>query len=394
MKITPRYDKPSVTFLMTIEGKKLKNYKGNAKILDKEHNIIKTSQIIPNIETEIKMPNNFRSWSPEDPYLYQIEYTYGKDIVKSYFGMRKFSIGLDKKNIKRLFLNNKPYFHKGVLDQGYWSDGYITAPSDEAIIYDIQTMKDLGFNMLRKHIKIEPKRWYYHCDTIGMLVWQDQPSGGTFPFKHFNHTQFIKDNEYKKFNIDNKKGRKNFVRDIERTIDQLYNIPSISTWVPFNEGWGQFDSVKIAKIIKSLDKTRFVDHTSGWIDQNGLDFKSIHIYNKEIKFKPDKLNRPIVLSEFGGFGRIIKNHVGCKRQFSYIMYDTKLRLTKGIKNLLKYEVYPNIEKGLCASVYTQLSDIEEEVNGFLTYDRKIVKVDKKIIKEVNDLLNLEYLSKI
>ena len=243
--------------------------------------------------------------------------------------------------------------------------------------------------MLRKHIKIEPKRWYYHCDTIRMLTWQDQPSGGTFPFKHFNYSQYIKDNEYKKFNRDNKKGRKNFMRDIEITFDQLYNTPSISTWVSFNEGWGQFDSVKISKIIKSLDKSRFVDHTSGWIDQNGLDFKSLHIYNKEIKFKPDKLNSPIVLSEFGGFGRIIKNHVGCQRQFSYIMYDTKLRLTKGIKNLLKYEVYPNIEKGLCASIYTQLSDIEEEVNGFLTYDRKIVKVDKKIIKEVNDLLKLE-----
>ena len=190
VKITPRYDEPSVTFLMTIEGKNLYNIKGKVKILDKEQNIIKTLRIIPNVETEIKMPDNFRSWSPEDPYLYKVEYTYGKDVVKSYFGMRKFSIGLDKKNIKRLFLNNKPYFHNGVLDQGYWSDGYITAPSDEAIIYDIQTMKDLGFNMLRKHIKIEPKRWYYHCDIIGMLVWQDQPSGGTFPFNSFQYFLF------------------------------------------------------------------------------------------------------------------------------------------------------------------------------------------------------------
>jgi hypothetical protein len=184
------------------------------------------------------------------------------------------------------------------------------------------------------------------------------------------------------------------VRDLERTIDQLYNTPSISTWVPFNEGWGQFDSVKISQKIKSLDKTRFVDHASGWIDQNGIDFKSLHIYRRPILFDLDKLNRPIVLSEFGGFGRIIKNHVGCQRQFSYIMFDTEKELTKEIKNLLKYEIYPNIEKGLCASVYTQLSDIEEEVNGFLTYDRKIVKVDKKIIKEVNNLLKLEYLSKI
>ena len=389
VKITPKYDEPSVTFLMTIEGKNLENRKGNIKILDKEQNIIQNSNIIPNIETEIKMPDNFRSWSPEDPYLYKVEYTYGEDVVKSYFGMRKFSIGVDKKNIKRLFLNNKPYFQKGVLDQGYWSDGYITAPSDEAIIYDIQTMKDLGFNMLRKHLKIEPKRWYYHCDNIGMLVWQDQPSGGNYPIKFLSSSKFINDYNYQEFNRGNVKGRLNYVRDLERTIDQLYNTPSISTWVPFNEGWGQFDSVKIAKKIKSLDKTRFVDHASGWVDQNGIDFKSIHIYNRPIKFIPDKLNRPIVLSEFGGFGRIIKNHIGCQRQFSYLMFETEKELTKGIKNVLKYEIYPNIEKGLCASVYTQLSDIEGEVNGFLTYDRKILKVNRNIIKEANNLLKLD-----
>ena len=389
VKITPNYDEHSVTFLMTIEGKNDKNIQGKVKILDEEENIIKTSNLIPNIETEIKMPKNFRSWSPEEPYLYKVEYNYGKDVVKSYFGMRKFSIGYDKRNIKRLFLNNKPYFQKGVLDQGYWSDGYYTAPSDEAMIYDIKTMKDLGFNMLRKHIKIEPKRWYYHCDTIGMLVWQDQPSGGNYPYPHISQRHLPKDNNYKKFNRKSKLGRKNFVRDLERTIDQLYNTPSISTWVPFNEGWGQFDSVKIAKKIKSLDKTRFVDHASGWVDHNGTDFKSIHIYNHEIQFKPDELDRPIVLSEFGGFGRIIKNHVGCKRHFSYIMFDTEKKLTNEIKNLFTYEIYPNIKKGLCATVYTQLSDIEQEVNGLLTYDRKIVKVDRKIIKEVNNLLKLE-----
>ena len=349
VKITPKYDENSVTFLMTIEGKR-ENIQGKVKILDEEHNIINTSNLIPNIKTEIKMPKNFRSWSPEEPYLYKVEYNYGKDVVKSYFGMRKFSIGYDKRNIKRLFLNNKPYFQKGVLDQGYWSDGYYTAPSDEAMIYDIKTMKDLGFNMLRKHIKIEPKRWYYHCDTIGMLVWQDQPSGGDFPYPIFSDEKFIEDNNYKKYNRESEIGRKNFVRDLERTIDQLYNTPSISTWVPFNEGWGQFDSVKIAEKIKSMDKTRFVDHASGWVDHNGPDFKSIHIYNQEIYFKPDELNRPIVLSEFEGFGHIIKNHVGCKRQFSYIMFDTKRKLTIEIKNLFKNEIYPNIKKGLCASI--------------------------------------------
>ena len=389
VKITPNFDEHSVSFLMTIEGKNENNIKGEIKILDSKQNIIETSNLIPNIETEIKMPINFRSWSPEDPYLYKVEYNYGQDTVKSYFGMRKFSIDYDKRNIKRLFLNNKPYFQKGVLDQGHWSDGYYTAPSDEAMIYDIKTMKDLGFNMLRKHIKVEPKRWYYHCDTIGMLVWQDQPSGGDFPYPCFSEEEFIKDNNYKKYNRKSEIGRKNFVRDLERTIDQLYNTPSISTWVPFNEGWGQFDSVKIAEKIKSLDKTRFVDHASGWVDHNGTDFKSIHIYNKKIHFNPDILNRPIVLSEFGGFGQIVKHHVGCKRQFSYILFDTKRQLTTEIKKLFKNEIYPSIKKGLCASVYTQLSDIEQEVNGFLTYDRKIIKVDKKTIKSANDLLKLE-----
>ena len=157
-----------------------KNIEGKIKIFDNDEKLINSSKIISNIEENIVINKNFRSWSPEDPYLYKVEYSFEEDVVKSYFDMRKFSIDLDNKNIKRLFLNNKPYFQKGVLDQGYWSDGYYTAPSDEALLYDIKTMKDLGFNILRKHKKIEPKRWYYHCDKIGMLVWQDQPGGGDF----------------------------------------------------------------------------------------------------------------------------------------------------------------------------------------------------------------------
>ena len=385
VKINPNYDEHSVSFLMSIEGDKKQAIDGFIKILDNEENIlINSSKILPNIEQNVTISENFRSWSPEDPYLYKVEYSYGEDVVKSYFGMRKFSIGLDKNNIKRLFLNNKPYFQKGVLDQGYWSDGYYTAPSDEALKYDIQTMKDLGFNLLRKHIKIEPKRWYYHCDTIGMLVWQDQPSGGQFPYNRADDATFIPDDDYEEYNRTNEIGRKNFIRDLNLTIEQLYNVPCISTWVPFNEGWGQFDSVKIAYMVKELDKTRFVDHASGWVDHIGPDFQSLHLYYEPIKFVPD--HRPVVLSEYGGYGRIIKDHVGCESQFSYMMFENEKKLTDAIKNLIKAEVYPSMIEGLCASVYTQLSDVEEEVNGFLTYDRKVLKVDKYLIKKANNLL--------
>ena len=391
IQIEPDYDNHSVSFLMKIDGKIKEAIIGNVIIFDSEKNfIINSSNISPNERKTITLPEKFRSWSPEDPYLYKVEFSFDEDHVNSYFGMRKFSIGKDKNKMKRLFLNNKPYFQKGVLDQGYWSDGYYTAPSDEAIIYDIQTMKDLGFNMIRKHLKVEPLRWYYHCDTIGMIVWQDQPSGGEFPYKsHRLDIITIHDHHYEKYKRESEIGRNNFIRDLTLTIKQLYNAPCISTWVPFNEAWGQFDSIKISNLIKELDKTRFVDHASGWVDHGGPDFQSIHIYKESIHFHPDKYNRPIVLSEYGGLGNIIENHVGAQYQFSYRMYPTKYTLSHAIRNLIKKEIFPNIKRGLSASVYTQLSDVEEEVNGFLTYDRKILKVDKYLIKKANDLLKIK-----
>ena len=390
VKITPNYDDHSVTFYMSISEENDKNYmKGEVKIFDAEDKYINSSKIIPFQETNISLPSNFRSWSPEDPYLYKLQYSYGNDTVKSYFGMRKFSIENDTNNIRRLFLNNKPYFQNGVLDQGFWSDGIYTAPSDEALIYDIQTMKNLGFNMLRKHIKIEPKRWYYHCDTIGMLVWQDQPSGGDYPYNHCDEGFYIPDDDYVIYNRSSSIGRQNFYRDIHRTLSHLYNSPCISTWVPFNEGWGQFDSVKIANLIKSLDKTRFVDHASGYVDHFGPDFKSLHIYFEKIHFDKDEINRPIVVSEYGGYGLRIKNHLGCSEYFSYIMFKDKKDLTMNIKNLLSDEIYPAMKRGLCAAVYTQLSDVEQEINGFLTYDRKVLKVNASEIKQVNDMIKLK-----
>ena len=388
VKITPNYDDHSISFFMTLEENININNSitGQIKIFDENKAIINSSNLLPKKEINITLPNNFRSWSPEDPYLYRVEYTYGKDVVKSYFGMRKFSIGPDENNIMRLFLNNKPYFQNGVLDQGFWSDGIYTAPSDEALKYDIQTMKDLGFNMLRKHIKIEPKRWYYHCDTLGMLVWQDQPSGGSFPYNRADDSFYYPDDDYELYNRTNEIGRMNFLRDLNRTLDNLYNSPCISTWVPFNEGWGQFDSVKIAKMVKAIDKTRFVDHVSGYVDHFGPDFRSLHIYFDTIKIEKDEMNRPIVLSEYGGYGLKVKGHLGSTEQFSYIMHKDKEELTLSIANLIKNEIYPNLIKGLCAAVYTQLSDVEQEINGFLTYDRKVLKVNEKEIREANNMI--------
>ena len=390
VKITPNYDNHSVSFLMEIDGDEEKNLNGVVKILDsKEKKIINSSNITPNVITNIIIDENFKNWSPEDPYLYKVEYKFGKDIVKAYFGMRKFSIDIDKNNTKRLFLNNKPYFQKGVLDQGYWPDGYYTPPSDEALKFDIITMKELGFNMFRKHIKIETKRWYYHCDTIGMLVWQDQPSGGNYPFNLLDEKTETRDDKYDIYSRSSEEGRKNFIRDIKILIDQLYNFPCISTWVPFNEGWGQFDSLKIAQLIKNLDNTRFVDHASGFVDHGGPDFKSIHNYKRKIKLNSDEKNRPIVLSEYGGIGCAIENHTSSNNLFSYRMHYDSHKLSRKIQKLILNGLIPNINKGLSASVYTQLSDVEGEINGLLTYDRKVLKVDKNLIKRANDLLILK-----
>ena len=394
VKITPNYDDHTVSFYLTLP-KNIQNNDINinkticeVKILNDKKEIISSGITLPYKIMNISLPNDFRSWSPEDPYLYKVEFTFNKDIVKSYFGMRKFSIDYDQKNIKRLLLNNKPYFQNGVLDQGFWSDGIYTAPSDEALIYDIKTMKDLGFNMLRKHIKIEPLRWYYHCDTLGMLVWQDQPSGGSYPYNKADESFYYTDDDYEVYNRTSEIGRLNFIRDMKRTLNLLYNSPCISTWVPFNEGWGQFDSVKIANMVKEIDKTRFVDHASGYVDHFGPDFRSLHIYFEAIKIEKDEMDRPIVLSEYGGYGLRIKGHLGCTEYFSYIMFNNKDELTNAIVKLIKDEIYPNIEKGLCAAVYTQLSDIEQEINGFMTYDRKVIKVNVKEIKEANDMIKL------
>ena len=331
-------------------------------------------------------------WCPEDPYLYPITIQVDKDIVKSYFAMRKFSIVKDENNIPRLALNNKPIFMKGVLDQGYYKKGLLTPETYDDYINDIELVKSLGFNMIRKHIKIEIPRWYYECDKRGMIVWQDFVNGGSRYHLHTIVFPLIfgihhKDTHHMMFSRSNKKGREEALKEFKQTINYLYNSPSIALWTIFNEGWGQFDSKQVLKEMQSLDNTRIYDHASGWHDQHIGDIKSMHVYFKKVKL-PKKEKRCIILSEFGGLVLPIEGH-RIKGNSVYKKFASKEEYLEAYRNMIKRDVINNIPLGLSACVYTQLSDVEEETNGFITYDREVVKVDPSEIKTINDDIKLD-----
>lgn len=304
--------------------------------------------------------------------------------------MRKFSVGTDDNGIPRLFLNNKPYFHNGLLDQGYYPDGFLTPPSNQAMEYDVLFAKNAGFNMLRKHIKIEPLLWYHYCDVNGILVWQDMVNGGgeyglevsVLPFVGIT----LDDTNYKFFHRTDKEGRDLYYQELEETIDYLYNCPCIAMWVPFNEGWGQFDSAKAYEKIKMLDSTRVVDTTSGWHDMGVSDVISKHIYFTPIKVKQS--NKPYVLSEFGGLGLKLLGHTFNNKMFGYKIYKSTQSLTAAYKKLFNNVIIPQIKDGLSATVYTQVTDVEDELNGLLTYDREITKIDMNELKKINERVKL------
>lgn len=331
------------------------------------------------------------AWSPEDPFLYSLAITAGMDTVESYFAMRKFSTERDAKGIRRFFLNNHPYFLNGVLDQGYWPESLMTPPSDEAFVFDIQSIKDLGFNMIRKHVKIEPLRWYYHCDRLGMLVWQDIVNGGK-PYHPFFvrdlpnillPTQgLVPDRLYFLFGRKSRQSRMTYLRELRQTVEQLYNCASICTWVLFNEGWGQFDAREISSRIRTRDRTRTIDHASGWFDQRAGDYRSIHNYFFPLLVWPGK--RVAALTEYGGFSMPVPDHTAMKRSYGYgFRYHSKKGLTHAYGLRVFLDVLPNISRGLSGVVYTQLSDIEEEINGIFTWDRKELKMDRSRLKEIN-----------
>ena len=382
LRITPVVDDGTIRIELDINSdfnpNEIDDISFRVDIYDKKIRLETMISRVPILTIPLK---EFTYWSPEKPYLYDMVITAGEDRVESYFAMRKIEIKKDQNQIPRIYLNNEPYFQNGLLDQGYWPDGLYTAPSDEALIFDIQKAKELGFNMLRKHIKIEPLRWYYHCDRLGMLVWQDMVNGGeeynTFlvgylPTVFPSFANRIKDHHYGWFGRKKEEGRREWTRECAQTVTHLYNCPSIVVWVPFNEAWGQFDAGLAYERIRELDTTRLIDHASGWYDQKCGDFKSIHNYFHPLKVKPEK--RPVVFSEFGGYACYLKEHTYSLMIYGYRIYLTKEELDNAYKNLMEKEIKQLIDKGLSAAVYTQLSDVEDEVNGLYTYDRKICKV--------------------
>lgn len=331
----------------------------------------------------------FRPWSPETPVLYPFTAILGEDRAESYFAMRKVEIKKDEAGVPRIHLNGRPYFMHGVLDQGYWPDGLYTAPSDEALILDIQSMKDMGFNMLRKHIKVEPMRWYYHCDRLGMLVWQDMMNGGAEEYKFMTISAPLvtkihrKDNNYAAFGRENEKGRKLYYKELTELVTQLRNVPSIVLWVPFNEGWGQFDAAKAVELIRKLDPDRLIDHASGWHDQGIGQLQSLHVYFTAYQFKPDRKGRAVVLSEYGGYNLMVRGHSWNTKNFGYRKLSNPDALLKAYEELMIGQILPAMEQGLSAAVYTQLSDVEDEVNGLWTYDRTVQKLSTTALRNIN-----------
>ena len=341
------------------------------------------------LPARIPVPD-FEPWCPENPRLYGFTVTCGEDLVHSYFAMRKFSVEKDGKGVPRLFLNNRPYFHNGLLDQGYWPDGLYTAPTDEAMIYDISTAKAMGFNMLRKHIKVEPLRWYYHCDRYGMLVWQDMPCGGgkynplivSAPLVTNIH---LRDTAYWLFGRSSSQGRAQFKAELGAMVNHLYNCPCIAMWVPFNEGWGQFDAAKMHDFVRSIDPTRTVDHASGWHDQGVGQVVSRHVYFRKYAFKADKKGRAVLLSEFGGYNHHVSGHCFNNKNFGYKNFETPAQLEIALEELYQKQIGPAKMEGMAAAVYTQLSDVEDELNGLVTYDRKVVKIAPELMQKAIDV---------
>ena len=315
-------------------------------------------------------------WSPDSPFLYDLNISLinskGEKIdeVQSYFGMREVTLAKDADGITRIFLNNRPVFMLGPLDQGWWPDGLYTAPSDDALRYDIEITKKLGFNTIRKHVKIEPARWYYWCDKLGLLVWQDMPSGDKYIRPEDD--DIIRSDE----------SAKQFELELRRMIDNHYNSPSIIMWVIFNEGWGQYDTQRLTKWTKQYDPTRVVNSTSGWADRAVGDVHDIHCYpGPEAPANEEK--RAAVLGEFGGLGLGIKNHSWTdEKQWGYRKYDSREQLTAAYLDLLR-KLQSLKDKGLAAAIYTQTTDVETEVNGLMTYDRAIIKMDEELITEAN-----------
>ena len=330
-------------------------------------------------------PENPRLWSPDDPYLYRFTISAGEDVVRSYFALRT----VDTRTvdgIPRICLNGKPIFLHALLDQGYWSDGLFLPAQPNGFEDDVQAAQELGFNTLRKHIKVEPEQFYYACDQAGMLVWQDMVNNGDYSFlrdtalptvglKRLNDRLLHRDPAT----------RRAFEQGMVQTVEHLYNHPCVIGWTVFNEGWGQFDSTRMVRRLRELDTSRIIDGASGWFNGGESDVVSPHIYFKPVRFKP--ADKPTFLSEFGGYVYKIAEHsFNADKTFGYRFYTDKTAFEDALVRLYEEQIIPNVAKGLCGAVYTQLTDVEDETNGLMTYDRRVVKVDTAKLRRIASLL--------
>ena len=379
VRITPDIDK-NVLDVQTMMNVCNATSKIEVKVKDGSK-VVATGQSINNQPVEITMPENVKLWSPDSPHLYDLEITLWDgnkqlDKVKSYAAMRKYSTKRDDKGIVRLQLNNKDMFHFGPLDQGWWPDGLYTAPTDEALEYDVVKTKELGFNMIRKHVKVEPARWYTHCDRHGIIVWQDMPNGDRGPewqmHRYFDGVERIRSAE----------SEANYRKEWKEIMDYLYSYPSVGVWVPFNEAWGQFKTAEITEWTKQYDPSRLVNPASGGNHYTVGDMLDLHQYPAPKLYLYDA-QRATVLGEYGGIGWANKEHLWePDRNWGYVQFNSAKEVTD---EYVKYaeQLKQLIRQGFSAAVYTQTTDVEVEVNGLITYDRKLVKVDEERVRKVN-----------
>ncbi len=388
-----------LNFTLSQSIENLSGYSIIVDVLENENQISSKKINISELQKDFSIPiKNPKLWSPTTPFLYDLKISLLKnengdviDEIKSYFGMRKIVIKDDIQGIPRIELNNKFLFQYGLLDQGWWPDGLYTAPNDQALKWDLETTKAMGFNMVRKHVKIEPARWYYHCDKLGLLVWQDIPSGGVYGDWKYVFQLFVW-MVFKKAlwtGRKNKSVQQNFYHELKQIVSSLFNFPSIVVWVPFNEGWGQFHTKEVTEYLRSIDETRLIDSASGWVDYKCGDINTIHRYpGPDVpKIEPNK-KRSLGLSEFGGFGLEIQDHtwITKRKKWGYRNLKSKSELKLKYSQLIK-ELKLLIKKGLSAAVYTQTTDVEQEVNGLISYDREVIKLEPEWLKNLHKTLN-------
>ena len=379
LKTTPDIDNNSVK--VEVAANTTSADKVEVKVFDGK-NLVAKGAALNGVPVELTMPANAKLWSPDSPFLYNMEVTLYKDgkaidQVKSYTAMRKYSIRKGQNGITRLQLNNKDYFQFGPLDQGWWPDGLYTAPTDEALVYDLKKTKDFGYNIVRKHVKVEPARWYTHCDQLGLIVWQDMPNGGPSPQwqarNYFNGAEVIL----------SAASEANYRKEWKEIIDCLYSYPSIAVWVPFNEAWGQFKTPEIVAWTKEYDPSRLVNPASGGNHYTCGDILDLHHYPGPNMFLYDP-RRATVLGEYGGIGLVVEGNtwVNDKKNWGYVKFNTSDEVTN---EYIKYgkHLLELIRKGFSAAVYTQTTDVEGEINGLMTYDRKVIKMNEAKVREIN-----------